>query len=271
MAVDLPSRGFRSWRTHIAGAKAGHLHMGPVRVANTDAFGLFRRERLYCGTDTLVVYPRTFDVPEFAIHAAYLSGESSARKLTYDLTPHASSVREYASGDSISRVHWNSTARLGKLMSKEFDLGRSSDVWLFVDLHRDVQAGSWRKARMNTRSLSPPLLAGKYLRSNLPVGLIGYGDQRYFLPADTGSGQYDRVMESLAMSKAEGVTPLEAALPMEERLWGVHSSLVVITPSHRPEWVLALEGADQTTHKSGGYPPGGKLLWGNPRYPERGT
>ncbi len=26
-------------------------------------------------------------------------------------------------------------------MSKEFDLGLSSDVWLLVDLHRDVQAG----------------------------------------------------------------------------------------------------------------------------------
>ena len=241
MAVDLPSRGFRSWRTISPARKRGIYTMGPVRVANTDAFGLFRRERLYCGTDTLVVYPRTFDVPEFAIHAAYLSGESSARKLTYDLTPHASSVREYASGDSISRVHWNSTARLGKLMSKEFDLGRSSDVWLFVDLHRDVQAGELEESTDEYAVSIAASLAGKYLRSNLPVGLIGYGDQRYFLPADTGSGQYDRVMESLAMSKAEGVTPLEAALPMEERLWGVHSSLVVITPSHRPEWVLALK------------------------------
>ena len=241
MAVDLPSRGFRSWRTMTPARKRGIYTMGPVRVANTDAFGLFRWERLYCDTDTLVVYPRTFDVPEFAIRAAYLSGESSARKLTYDLTPHASSVREYASGDSISRVHWNSTARLGKLMSKEFDLGRSSDVWLFVDLHRDVQAGQLEESTDEYAVSIAASLAGKYLRSNLPVGLIGYGDQRYFLPADTGSGQYDRIMESLAMSKTEGVTPLEAALPMEESLWGFHSSLVVITPSHRPEWVLALK------------------------------
>ena len=241
MAVNLPSGKFRSWQTMTPARKRGVYTMGPVRVVNTDAFGLFRREQLFCGTDTLTVYPRTFDVPEFAIPAAYLSGESSARRRTYDLTPHAASVREYAVGDSISRVHWNSTARLGKLMSKEFDLGRSSDVWLFVDFHRDVQAGELEESTDEYAVSIAASLARKYLQSNLPVGLIGYGDRRYFLPADTGAGQDDRIMESLATSKTEGTTPLEDALPSEERLWGFQSSLVVITSSHRSEWVLALK------------------------------
>ena len=48
-------------------------------------------------------------------------------------------------------------------------------------------------------------------------------------------------METLAASKAEGSVPLETALAREEELWGYQSSLVVITSSHRRQWVTALE------------------------------
>ena len=241
MAISLSSKTFRSWRTFTPARKRGVYTMGPVRVVSSDAFGLFRRERFLGDTERLVVYPRTFSVPGFAIPAAYLSGESSARRRSYDLTPHAASVRDYAFGDSISRVHWNSTARLGKLMSKEFDLGRSSDVWLVVDLHRDVQAGELEESTDEYGVSIAASLARKYLDSQLPVGLIAHGDEHYFLPAETGTGQFDRVMEFLAISKAEGPVPLEALLANEEKLWSYHSSLVVITSSPRQEWVTALK------------------------------
>ena len=109
MAVSLASKGFRSWRTLTPARKRGVYSMGPVRVASSDAFGLFRREEFFCGTSSLIVYPRTFDVPGFTIPAADLSGESSTRRRSHDLTPHAASVREYAFGDSLR--HRDSRAR----------------------------------------------------------------------------------------------------------------------------------------------------------------
>ena len=240
MAISLPTKGYRSWRTRMPARRRGVYTLGPVRVSNTDAFGIFRRERFYCDTEQLIVYPRTHYIPEFAIPAADLSGDSSTRRRSHDLTPHASSVREYAFGDSISRIHWSSTARLGRLMSKEFDLGQSSDVWILVDLHRDVQAGELDESTDEYAVSIGASLSRKYLEAGLPVGLISQGDQRYFLPADTGAGQFDRILEFLALSKAEGSVPLETMLAQEEQLWGYHSSLIVITPSNRPDWVIAL-------------------------------
>jgi len=240
MAVSLPTKGFRSWRTQMPARRRGVYTLGPVRVSNTDAFGIFRRERFFCDTDQLIVYPRTHYIPEFAIPAADLSGDSSTRRRSHDLTPHASSVREYAFGDSISRVHWSSTAKLGKLMSKEFDLGQSSDVWILVDLHRDVQAGELEESTDEYAVSIGASLSRKYLEAGLPVGLIAQGDQRYFLPADTGTGQFERILEFLALSKSEGSVALESVLAEEEQLWGYHSSLIVITPSNRPDWVTAL-------------------------------
>ena len=118
-------------------------------------------------------------------------------------------------------------------MSKQFDLSTSSDVWLFVDLFRDMQAGEMEDSTDEYAVSIAASLARKYLATQLPLGLVAYGDKRYFLSPATGAGQFDRVMETLAASKAEGSVPLESALAREEELWGYQSSLVVITSSHR--------------------------------------
>ena len=245
MAVSLGGSGSSAgasstWTTSTPARKRGVYTLGPMRVANTDPFGLFRREGHFGGTNSLTVYPRTLNLPGFDLPTADLAGDSVARKRTQNVTPYASSVREYAPGDSLSRVHWNSTARLGRLMSKDFDLGRAGEVWVLVDLHLYVQSGELEESTDEYAVTIGASIAKKYLQTDLPVGLIAYGDERYFLPAETGSGQLHRMMQSLAMSKAEGTTPLEVVLPKEEQLWSHHSSLVVITSSPRSEWATAL-------------------------------
>lgn len=241
MAVSLSAKGSRSWTSLAPARKRGVYTMGPVMVSNTDPFGLFKRDRFFGETEALLVYPRTYDLPGFVIPSAHRSGENSARRRSHDLTPHAASVREYSFGDSISRIHWNSTARIGKLMSKDFDLGFSSDVWILVDLHREVQVGELEESTDEYAASIAASLGRKYQNETLPVGLVAYGDQRYVLQAETSSGQLDRLMEFLAISKSEGTVPLDEVIALEEQLWGYHSSIVVITSSHRVEWVTALK------------------------------
>ena len=238
--LSLPTKGFRSWRTLAPARKRGVYKLGPVRVSNTDPFGLFKRDRDFGGQDDLVVYPRVYDLADFEMPPGYLSGESSARRRSHDLTPHAASVREYAFGDSLSRIHWQSTARTGRLMSKEFELGMASDVWILVDLHREVQAGDLEESTDEYAVSMAASLAQKYIRTQLPVGLLGYGDERYMIPADTGEAQFERIMEHLAMSKAEGAMSLADVLSREEQLWGTHSSIIILTSSHREDWTVAL-------------------------------
>ena len=246
MALSLRGDGLGSegrgatWRMQLPARKRGVYSMGPIRVTHSDPFGLFRRDRRFGGTDSVIIYPHTYTLSGFDIPAAQLWGDSSTRKRTHTVTPHASSVREYAPGDSLSRVHWNSTAKMNKLMSKEFDLGRAAEVWVLIDLHRDVQAGELEDSTDEYAVSIGASLANRYLHAQLPVGLIAYGDERYFLPAETGAGHMDRMLQYLAASKADGVTPLEEVLPREEVLWGHQSSLVVITSSPRVDWVIAL-------------------------------
>ena len=239
-ALSVPGNGFRSWLVQAPARKRGMYTLGPVQITNSDPFGLFQRELQMGSTAPLTVYPRVVRLPTFVLPPADLTGESSLQKRTHDLTPHASSVREYAFGDSLSRIHWNSTARLGRLISKEFDLGRASDVWVVLDLQRDVQAGELEESTDEYGVTAAASVSQKYLGAELPVGLIAHGDRSYHLPAETGPGQMDRLMDMLATCRAEGGVPLAEALARDEGLWSHFTSLVVVTSSHLTDWVVAL-------------------------------
>jgi uncharacterized protein (DUF58 family) len=230
-----------AWTMRTPARKRGLYRLGPVQVSNTDPFGLFHREETFGEEGTVTVYPRIVDLSGFDILTAESSGDGRMRKRTHNVTPHASTVRDYAFGDSLSRIHWNSTARLGKLMSKEFDLGRSGELWVIIDMEQKIQAGELDESTDEYGVTLGASLAKMYLEeATIPVGLIAYGDKRYFLEAETGAGQFNRIMDYLAMSKAEGTTPLEIILATEQPLWDNRSALIVVTSSPRKEWAVGL-------------------------------
>ena len=240
VAVSIRSKGSTSWDTSFTVRKRGIYTIGPIRVSVSDPFSIFRRERFFGNSDQLTVLPKTHDIQEFAMPVSELSGDSAARKRTHAVAPHASSIRDYASGDSLSRVHWRSTARLGKLMSKVFDLGRASEAWIMVDLEKSVQSGELEESTDEYCVSIAASLSKRYLESGMPTGFIAYGSERYFLSAETGNAHLNRTMRQMALSDSEGMVPLHVAIAREEPLWGHQSSLLVITPSPSEDWIVAL-------------------------------
>jgi uncharacterized protein (DUF58 family) len=51
-------------------------------------------------------------------------------------------VRDYVSGDSLKRIHWKSTARLGRLQTKVYEPTTTVDISLFFDV-RTLKAPLW--------------------------------------------------------------------------------------------------------------------------------
>ena len=240
VAVSIGSMDYASWTMHIQTRTRGMYNLGPIRLVARDLFNLFSKGSEFGDRDGITVLPKVLDLPGFDVPASQLHGDSSTRQRSQSVTPHASSVRDYAPGDALSRVHWNSTARMGKLMSKEFDLGRASEVWVLVDLERSVQAGELEESTDEYAVTIAASLVKRHVDAELPVGLVAFGDKRYFLPCETGLGQSDRIMQYLALAKAEGDTPLNEALADYEPLWGHNATLIVITPSPRPDWVVGM-------------------------------
>jgi len=74
-------------------------------------------------TREVLIYPYTADISEFHLPFGELSGGSAFRRRTHHVTDNVTGVRDYVHGDSFNRIHWKSTARTGRLISKEFELG----------------------------------------------------------------------------------------------------------------------------------------------------
>ncbi|MEZ4612148.1 MAG: DUF58 domain-containing protein [Caldilineaceae bacterium] len=72
------------------------------------------------------------------------------------MTTNAAGVRDYYPGDSLNRIHWPTTARMRRLMTKEFELIPRRDIWLYLDLSRDTVAAMPWQPEPSRNTVSSP-------------------------------------------------------------------------------------------------------------------
>jgi uncharacterized protein (DUF58 family) len=238
--VSVRPRSRRTWRVAAVCTRRGVYRVGPVRVTTSDPFGLFHPSRTFGERQRVLVYPRAAELPNFWVPPALLPGEGRFRRPAHAVTPNAAGVRPYAPGDSLNRIHWRTTARTGELMVKLFELDPTSDVWIVLDLHGPVQAGSgdWGTEEYGIQVAAS--VARYFLLANRSVGFLASGRQFHEREPDRGIAQYTRILEELALARAEGEVPLSSLLTYEGRRFGRNTTVVVVTPSTDESWVEAL-------------------------------
>lgn len=224
----------------------GEFTLGPLIVRSADPFGLFPNSREYQGSDLLLVYPQAVPIPDYAMAHLNLSGDAGDRRRTHLVSPHVSSVREYVAGDSMSRIHWPSTARQSKLMVKLFDQGEAGEVWVVFDQHRSTVAGRNAESADEYGATIAISTIEKYLGMQLPVGYLSYGSEPITRPPVRGGSQLEEITRNIAISKPEGDVDLVDILAELEPSIGSNTALVVITGSRSMEssghWIGALQG-----------------------------
>ena len=254
----------RRGRSYVARTRLlrrGVFPLGPTVLESADPFGLFPVNREIPALDTLMVYPMMVEVTIFPNPAGVLPGGEALRRRTPHMTTNAAGVREYVTGDPLNRIHWVSTARRGRLISKEFELDPLAEVWIFLDSAKDVQAiismeipseerhDFW--ARVDKIPLFPSTeeygvsiaasLARYYLRLGRSVGFISVGQSLSALSPERGGRQLGKILESLAMIRAEGELPLRVLIEIQAQHIPRGSTVILITPSTKPEIALAVD------------------------------
>lgn len=244
-AVVIPSRGLRSWVVSTTLQRRGLFDWGPLRVRGGDPFGIFYTERDYGVRQQILVYPRVVDLPRFQTPPASLPGEGRFRRRTHYITPNASGIRDWAPGDPLSRIHWRSTAHTGELMVKTFELDPTSDIWVIADMEGAIQAGEGDESTEEYTVTVAASVAQRYIAANRSVGLISFGEDYTVVEAERGQQQLSRILESLAVAKASGEAPLGNLLIEEQRRFGRHTTLVLVTASTDSSWLSPLQSLVQ--------------------------
>ncbi|MBE9508219.1 MAG: DUF58 domain-containing protein [Chloroflexi bacterium] len=247
-----------SVRTRLV--RRGMFPLGPTVLAAGDPFGLFAVSRTLLPDASLLVYPITVDVRAFPSPPGLLPGGEALRRLTHQVTPNAASVRKYAPGDSMNRIHWASTARRDTLMVKEFELDPLAEVWIFVDAARKVQAAlppttsdqptgtlwqDWAAElppATEEYAVSIAASLGQYfLRRGRAVGLVSWDRSLKVLSPDRGGRQLGKILEALALLRAEGDLSISALVTAESRHMPRGSTVILVTPSVQEEVAMAAD------------------------------
>jgi uncharacterized protein (DUF58 family) len=240
--ISLNAGGFRSWRMAARCHRRGVYTLGPLAVSSGDPFGLFRMKRSFGPEHTLLVYPLPEALPRFWVPPAELTGEGRERRRTQYVTPDVVSVRDYRPGDSFSRIHWPTTARLGRLMAKTFELEPASDIWIVLDLHRQAQAGSDDESTEEYGVRVACSVANHFLAVHRPVGYLAWSGGLTIFEPDRGQRHFAHILEALALARGVGDMPLADLLEREGNRFGRHSTVIVITSSADEAWVQSLQG-----------------------------
>ncbi|HEX7542355.1 MAG TPA: DUF58 domain-containing protein [Anaerolineales bacterium] len=241
--------------------RRGAFSLGPTSMASGDPFGLFTIRKLVPTKDTLVVLPMTVPITDFPPPPGLLPGGKAIRQRTSDMTPHAAGVREYVPGDPMKRIHWPSTAHRGRFMVKEFEQDPQADIWLFLDAQQEIQTSlpeqaiafsedGWWLRRPNVALPRDSFeygisvaasLASYFLMERRAVGLACATGKTTFVSAERGDRQVNKIMETLAFLQPGGRMPLLGLVTMRAKLLPIGTGVILITPSTRPELLLAVE------------------------------
>src|SRR4030042_1955889 len=109
----------------------GAFIFGPTRIPSGDIFGFFRRYMTIDKLDFLLVYPRLVPLEKLGIPSQQLFGDIRLKHHLFQDPVLTAGVREYQSGDSLKRIHWKSTARLGRLQTKVYEHTTTIDITIF--------------------------------------------------------------------------------------------------------------------------------------------
>lgn len=229
----------------------GVFALGPTELNSGDLFGFFTARRSIPTGKYLIVYPRLVELFGLPTPPGLLTGGEAVRRRTHQITPNAATVREYATGDPLSRMHWPSVARRGRLIVKEFELDPLAEIWIFLDAEQRAHAkldyalesdagsvifqkGGLTKLIPSTEEYAATLaasLARYYLRAGRTVGYAASGSELTILAAERGGRQLNKIIENTALLRADGQTPFADFALRQARHLPRGSTLYLISPS----------------------------------------
>ncbi len=236
-----------SWRTSAAGyqrvsravelraPERGMYEIGPAVTRSGDPFGLFDEQREEPRRSRVIVYPRTVPLAELGLPSRRPYGEQPRGLPVFEDPARAAGIRDYTPGDSLRRIDWNATARLGRLQSRVYDPTSSQHLLLCVNTQtiEPAWAGYVHDLLERAITVAASLARDAYDR-RYAVGLLANAsvpdaDRSIRIAPGRRPEQFIRMLEALALVTPFVLEPLAAQLDREEHRLTAGTTVVVVT------------------------------------------
>jgi uncharacterized protein (DUF58 family) len=192
--VNLGPRQTKTIKYRVTFEMRGYYPIGPTLLETGDVFGLHRRHRVIGEPVYVMVYPKVLPLPKYDFASERPIGEVRLQNRLFEDPTRTAGVRQYMTGDPLSRIHWRATARTGQLHSRIFEPTSLAGATILVDFHADGYHDRGEPHRSDLAVTTAASIAYAVSVLNQQLGL-----------ASNGRDAADRIREeALEKKKANG-------------------------------------------------------------------
>ena len=183
--VRIPPRNWARLSYRIKPIKRGPAAFEKVQIRLSSVLGLWQKNIVQALHSEIRVYPNFSSVMKYTLLATdqrlNQMGILKKRRRGEGLDFHQ--LREYRDGDSLRQVDWKATARMHKLISRDYQEERDQQIIFLVDCGRRMLAHDDQLSHFDHTLNAILLLSHVALRQGDAVGLMTFsGDDRWVAP-----------------------------------------------------------------------------------------
>jgi len=199
-----------------------------------DFMGFSDQLKKYSQLREVVVYPKAIEVGNIDIVMGGIMGDISVRRLVYEDPILVVGFREYSGREPMKAISWNHSARVGKLMVKQFDHTIDPAISVVLDVEGSGLEGDNEKkerAFSATRSVCQHLEDSGMKYDFLTNATTSDSISRWsYLSESIGARHFSTIMEGLGRATYTHVEKLSALCEtfVEKRLYDRFVILITI-------------------------------------------
>lgn len=239
LKLDLPSRSNIELTYKITPPHRGDYEFGDVYLRLRGPMGLLTRQIRCPLRQEVKVYPNLLDLRRYDmnIRKERLTQPGLRSVKVYGRGTDFESLREYLPDDEFRSIDWKASARLNKLVSRQYQLERSQNVMIVLDCGRVMGPVIDGLSRLDWGINAGMMLAHVAASRGDKVGLMAFADQvtAFSAPKSGKSQALNLLRVTYNLRSAEGDSNYSRAFPFFARKCSRRSLVVIFTELTDPE------------------------------------
>lgn len=118
----------------LRGRQRGYYRIGPLLTLGGDLLGATTYEGRQVADDFVIVYPKIVHLHDLGFPSQSPFGTLSSHERVFEDPTRIQGVRDYQPGDSLRRMDWKTSARVGSLQVRRFEPAISLETAIFLNL-----------------------------------------------------------------------------------------------------------------------------------------
>ena len=243
--LEVPAEGWVEVTYNVRPLERGRHQFGRVDLLVASPLGLVEKRCLAGVAQTVRVLPNFRAVSKYVLLAtADRLGQMGIRR-----TPRRGEgldfreLREYREGDSTRQIDWAATARMRKLISRQYQEERNQQLFFLLDTGRRMHARDGELSHFDHVLNAVLLLSYVALSQGDSVGLLAFSGEDRWLPPQKGSAAINVILDKVFDLATSTAPPDYLAVAQRTMALQRRRALVVLVSNFRDEDSLELTPA----------------------------